>query len=159
MVKVLLKYGADVTLQNDQGETALEVASDEMKKLILSRLQCGVWEGRGVWEWRKSVGGEESEDMFVWRGEDAEGRMQRGGCRGEDAKRGGCRGEDAEGRMQRGEDAEGRMQRGGCKEGRMQRGGCKEGRMQRGGCRGRMQRGENVPLYYDPTSLNRQCYP
>ena len=37
MVKLLLRYGADITLQNDQGETALEVAPDEMRKLILGR--------------------------------------------------------------------------------------------------------------------------
>ena len=36
VVKLLLRYGADITLQNDLGETALEVASDELRKLILS---------------------------------------------------------------------------------------------------------------------------
>ena len=36
IVKLLLGHGADVTLQNDQGENSLDVASPQLKKVILS---------------------------------------------------------------------------------------------------------------------------
>lgn len=36
-VKLLLKFGADVTMQNDSEETALGVASDDTRKVILGK--------------------------------------------------------------------------------------------------------------------------
>jgi len=38
VVKLLLKCGADVTIQNGLEETALEVSSVDMKKLILGKM-------------------------------------------------------------------------------------------------------------------------
>lgn len=35
VVELLLKHGADVTVQNDADETALDVCSEEMRKVIL----------------------------------------------------------------------------------------------------------------------------
>ena len=37
VIKLLLKHGADVTTQNDLDETALDVASDDIRKTILGK--------------------------------------------------------------------------------------------------------------------------
>ena len=37
MVEMLLNHGADLTLQNDNGENALDVASPALRKNILSK--------------------------------------------------------------------------------------------------------------------------
>lgn len=38
VVQLLLKYRVDVTIQNEADETALDVASDAIKKIILSKV-------------------------------------------------------------------------------------------------------------------------
>lgn len=45
MIKLLLRYGADITVQNDSDETALDVASPRIKKVLLGMLKLGEEEG------------------------------------------------------------------------------------------------------------------
>ena len=50
VLKLLLKCGADVTMQNDLEETALDVASADIKKMILGQRSAGcvILEGGNV---------------------------------------------------------------------------------------------------------------
>ncbi len=42
VIQLLLRYGAEMTMQNDSDETALDVASPKIRKVLL-----GTWEGAG----------------------------------------------------------------------------------------------------------------